>query len=33
MIVARSAARGEVAGEEIRRRVPLARVEALTAGR
>jgi NAD(P)-dependent dehydrogenase (short-subunit alcohol dehydrogenase family) len=31
IIVARTAARGETAGDEIRRRVPLARVEAVTA--
>ena len=31
IIVARTAARGEAAGDEIRRRVPLARVETLTA--
>jgi NAD(P)-dependent dehydrogenase (short-subunit alcohol dehydrogenase family) len=31
IIVARTAARGETAGDDIRRRVPLARVEAVTA--
>jgi retinol dehydrogenase 12 len=31
ILVARTAARGEMAGEEIRRRVPLGRIEAVTA--